>query len=481
MKKICLVLALVLFLPFVLIGCGNEEKLNTYFIVANFNDEEKSLKCNEKVIYVNNSENALEEVCFFVYANGFDEGVKAVPTSYINRAYPNGESFGNLTFESVFVAGQEVEINLTESKNILTFDLLNTLYPNEVIEIDLNFTVNLANINHRLGYGNKACNFGNFFPIACVYENGFVKNEFSPNGDPFYSDVSNFKVEINCDKDYVVATTGDKIESISGQNKKVECTADKVRDFCFVLSKDFEVISGKAGDVDVFYYFYDDENAKQHLDIAVKSVNKFVKDFGSYPYKQLSVVKTNFCFGGMEYPNLVMISDDLADNETENYVIVHEIAHQWWYGIVGNNEFQNAWVDEGLTEFSTALFFKEFTEYGFDFDVVMDNATESYKHFVKIYSSIYESLDESMNRNLNEFATEPEYVNCTYTKGMLLFESLRQTLGEKKLLNCLKEYYKDYAFKNSSSEKLIESFSKTARINLESYIESWTNGTVVIK
>ena len=55
------------------------------------------------------------------------------------------------------------------------------------------------------------------------------------------------------------------------------------------------------------------------------------------------------------------------------------------------------------------------------------------------------SLDESMNRNLNEFATEPEYVNCTYTKGMLLFESLRQTLGEKKLIKCLKEYYKDYA------------------------------------
>ena len=85
-----------------------------------------------------------------------------------------------------------------------------------------------------------------------------------------------------------------------------------------------------------------------------------------------------------------------------------------------------------------------------------------------------------MNRNLSQFATEPEYVNCTYTKGMLLFDCIRNTMSERKFFNCLKDYFKQYSFKNSSAEKLIESFSKSAHINLESFFKAWIEGTVKV-
>ena len=203
--------------------------------------------------------------------------------------------------------------------------------------------------------------------------------------------------------------------------------------------------------------------------------------FGKYPYQQLSVVKTNFCFGGMEYPNLVMISDDVEDKPSFDYVIVHEIAHQWWYGLVGNNEYNEAWVDEGLTEYSSALFFEKHSKYGFEYEQVTDNAFETYKNFVKIYSSILGDVDESMQRSLSEFETEPEYVNCTYTKGMLLFDSLRETLGNRKFEKCLKHYFKDYKYKNSSYEKMVECFSQSCGRNLESLFKAYVDGTVVIE
>ena len=512
MKKISLFLVLVLTVfcvPAFFVGCSKSEERNFYKISATFDDKNMSLKCSQHLEYVNSSNNTLSQVDFFLYANTFDEGQKSVPTSYTEKAYPHGESFGRITFDEVKVDGQAVEGNVSEGKNILSVPLLNGLFPQECVTIEMEYEVSLANIRHRLGFNDNTINFGNFFPIACVYEEsvGFVNNQFAVNGDPFYSDVSNFEVEITYPAKYTLACSGEMSvaeKSLNydekneddmnggGEEVRVEeneanpqsemkvatCKASNVRDFCFVLSDKFEVISKMAGDVQVNYYFYDDENAESHLDTSAKAVETFEKLFGKYPYQELSVVKAGFCFGGMEYPNLVLIADDLDSSETEDYVIVHEIAHQWWYGIVGNNEFESAWVDEGLTEFSTALFYEENESYGLKYDIIMQNATESYQTFVKAYSKIYGKVDESMNRNLLQFATEPEYVNCTYTKGMLLFDALRSTMSERKFFGCLKDYFKEFSLKNSSAEKLIECFCKSSKINLEGFFKSWIDGTV---
>ena len=74
---------------------------------------------------------------------------------------------------------------------------------------------------------------------------------------------------------------------------------------------------------------------------------------------------------------------------------------------------------------------------------IMDNARSSYKKFVEIYTKIIGDVDESLNRSLSQFATEPEYVNCVYTKGMLLFDSVRNSMSDKKFFQCLKNYFED--------------------------------------
>ncbi|MGN1200914.1 MAG: M1 family metallopeptidase [Candidatus Caccovivens sp.] len=481
MKKLSLLFCLIFCLPFVLFACGEDEDvLNSYYIDASFDEESMSLSCEEQVCYVNNSDNALNEICFYVYANAFDEGQKAVAISYENKAYPNGRSYGRLDLKSVKIGENDAENIFSENRSILTVKLKEVLFPSESVTVDINFTVYLANIHHRLGYGDNTINFGNFFPIACVYENGFVKNDFCSNGDPFYSDCSNFDVKISYPSRYTIATTGTNETSLNSETKTTTCKARKVRDFCFVLSDKFEVLSAQTGDVQVNYFGYDDKNAQEYLKISVQALETFEELFGEYPYQVLNVVKSNFCYGGMEYPNLVYVSDDLQDDNVYNYCIVHEIAHQWWYGLIGNNEFECAWVDEGLTDFSTAMFFEEHGEYNFNYDTIMANARDTYKNFVDIYTKITGTCDQSMNRTLLEFETEPEYVNCTYTKGMLMFASLRDTLGKRKFSKCLKEYYKDYKFKNSSPEKMIKSFSQTSGVNLESYFSSWIDGAVVI-
>ena len=475
MKKLYCLIAICLILPFILVGCGKaQENLTTYKIAGVYDENSHTLTCTQEVEYVNNSDNLLSCVKFFLYPNSFKE--VAVSSAYLERAYPNGESFGNINFTSIMAEGSECEYSVSDEGNILTVQI-DEIFPEESVSIFLEYVVTLANINHRLGYGENTINFGNFYPIACVYENGFVENDFASNGDPFYSDIANYEVSLTFNEKYTLATSGEVTsEKLENGKKEVKIKGEKLRDFCFVLSDNFEMISNEINGVKVNYYYYDDDNATQNLETACLALSTFSDLFGEYPYKELNIVKTNFCFGGMEYPNLVYISDAVTDLETYEYVIVHEIAHQWWYSVVGNNEFSEAWLDESLTEYSTLLFYEK-TGRG-DYASMTSGALNSYRLFVEVYEGVRGDVDESMNRNLSSFSTEPEYVNCVYTKGVLLFDSLRAMLGDNKFFKCLENYFDDYAFKNSSSAKLIESFSKTARMDLEGYFNSWLNGTV---
>lgn len=111
---------------------------------------------------------------------------------------------------------------------------------------------------------------------------------------------------------------------------------------------------------------------------------------------------------------------------------------------------------------------------------MISNALTNYKFFVQVYERVNGQVDTSMDRALDQFATEPEYVQLTYTKGVLLFDNLRETLGERKFMKALSDLYEEYAYKNINSAEFIACLSSSAGRNLENLIKSWINGTVVI-
>ncbi len=482
-----IVLGLIVAIPFSFQNSEAIENYSTYKLNLVFNEEEMSLSGKEEVTYVNNSQNAFSSLYFHLYPNAFREGanVKVVSSNNFDEAFPNGASYGNIEIENVYNEFGNLQFQITgDDLNILKVDLLEDLYPDETVEIKIDFTVVLPNANHRFGYGESTINLGNFYPIACVYEDGkgFFTKPYHSNGDPFYSDVANYIVNLTCSNDLIVASSGevcDKIEE--GQSSVYSMKGDKIRDFCIVLSNNFEKVSTEIDGIKINYYGYkNDSDLQENLDFSKDCLQTYNSLFGKYPYKELNIVKSNFVHGGMEWPNLVMISDNISNSEDFKYVIAHEIAHQWWYGVVGNNQYDHAWIDEGLTEYSTYLFYQNNPEYGLNYEEMIKNASENYKFFVKIYNQVNGEVDTSMDRALNEFKTEPEYVQLTYTKGVLLFDSLRQNMGDRKFFKALKNFYENYKFQNVSPEILIASFSASAGNNLENFIYSWINGEVVI-
>lgn len=461
---------------------------NNYFLNVDIDCENKIVNVKQEVEYTNSlPEVALKNLQFHIYPKAFTEGIINRPVSSLNekKAYPNGVSYGDVEIKKVCLENEEVECDyLNADKDILSINLSEELYYNDSVKVSMEYTLKLPNINHRYGYGENTINLGNFFLIACVYDEneGFFNNSYHYNGDPFYSDISNFDAVVSYDENYILSSSGVKIDEKIEDGKKIDTIKAKgVRDFALILSDKYKILSEKVGDTTVNYYYYHDKYPDKSLKASCDSLKTFNNLFAVYPYEELNVCESNFVYGGMEYPNIVFISDSIENYEDYIYTIVHEIAHQWWYQMVGNNEYKYGFLDEGLTEYSTYLFFDKNPEYNMDTREMVKNTTNSYLLFIDVYEEVYGKVDTSMLRSLDEYITEPEYIYMAYVKGVLMFDNLKEIVGEDNFIKSLKYYFKQNVGKNAKPSDLIYAFNKKCAGDFETYFNSWFNGNVVIE
>ncbi len=484
MKKTAFILSLLLAFAvvFPFSACsGNKLERTNYEIQVTLDGH--TLTGSQTVEYFNDSENVLDSLKFNLFANAFRSGAKYSPISaqYIGKAYPNGISYGNMTISGVFLGEKPLHYEVCgEDFNVLDVKLENQIFPDESVCIKIDFTVNLANVIARTGYNGKTINLANFYPILCAKQDGqFYECVYYANGDPFFSDCADYTVTLTCDENYVVASSG-SIESVSQLDSAVKRTykIQNARSFAFVLSENFETITDNSTGVEINYYYYDDKEPLKSLEYAVKSINTFNGLFGEYPYKTYSVVQTEFVQGGMEFPALVMISDDLT-GLAYGEVIVHETAHQWWQTAVGNNEIEYGFLDEGLAEYSVILFYEKFSEYGYTRESLIQSSETTYKVFCSVYDKLFGKVNTSMVRSLKDFSSEYEYVNIAYIKPCIMYDTLRKTIGDNRFFKALKRYYESYKFLNATPDDLIGAFEKVGA-DSNGYFESFFNGKAIL-
>nr|MDE7380254.1 M1 family metallopeptidase [Clostridia bacterium] len=397
--------------------------------------------------------------------------------TYSAKAYYAGKSYGGESVEKVEgCASWEVA---GEDQNILSVTLNEPVYPEQTVEVSITYTLDLAKVNHRTGVTANTVNLGNFYPVLCAYsQEGFIETPYYTNGDPFVSECADYEVSLTTPKDYIAATSGKEVSrSVAGEVVTSKYELSRARDFAAVISRDFKTMQRKSGNCDVTLYYCGDRQPTRELDAACESLEYFSSTFGEYAYPTLSVVFTPLCVSGMEYPALTMISEGM-DEADSIYTIVHENAHQWWYAMVGSDQVNCAWQDEGLAEYSSVCFFEQYPSYGFTRTAILGAAIKSYRAYYSVYNQIFGKADTSMTRPLNEFASDYEYVNVAYNKGLLMFESVRTAMGDKKFFNALKNYFNDNCFKIASQEDLIAKLS--AQHDVEGVLDSYIEGKVVI-
>lgn len=490
-KVFCSYLAVMIlgFSCLFLVSCSASEAekhskgLTSYSIKASLSNDMK-ISASETIDFVNKTGQDLGEVCFHLYPRAFREGASFKPYTTLTLAscFPNGISYGNIEILKVCVNGESKAINLTgEDEDILQVDFGFNLENKKSVKIDIGFNLTIPNATHRFGYYNDNINLGNWYPILCEFVDGkFDISPYYSTGDPFFSEIANYSVEIEYPSEYLIGSTGEISEKREKTTSTATILAKAVRDFAINFSKSSTKVATTVGSINVFYVGYNGEELQKYLNLSAKAVEYFGKTFGAYPYKTLTIVKTPFIYGGMEYPNIVFISDSIDDEEEYLKVIVHEIAHQWWYAVVGNNEVTEAWLDESLAEYSTALFFENNTEYGISYEELVKNAVASYTLYVDVIKTLRGEVNTKMNLSVNQYQNDYEYSYMVYVKGVIMFDELKNAVGESKLIAGLKKYYKDNKFKIARKQDFLNAFRSACHRDLDNFFEGFLTGDSII-
>lgn len=455
-----------------------EEVFNQYVIDIVFDPQERTLIGKQRIIYTNSENKELSNIYLHLYPNAF-KSKDTLPFLFDDymRAYPQGFIEGYIDINDVKINDQTIKYKIIgNGDTILEVTPNKTIKRRETISIELKYFIKIPPARERFGYGDDIFNFGNWYPVMAVYDNsGWNLDSYLPIGDPFYSDSSDYRVSILAPKDFIVATTGEVI----GKEEKEDSIqwtieAKKVRDFAWVASSRFEVEERKVGETTIKAYFLKDGMATKEIkskviSFAMDSIKIFNKVFGQYPYPQYSIVQTNFP-SGMEYPQIVFIGKEFYNREYISYlesILVHETAHQWWYNVVGNDQIDEAWLDESLSSYSEVIYIEE---------VYGEREGKDYHRYEneEKYSYYKEELeDEAVLKTLNEFEGWDDYSLLVYTKGAIFLDDLRLKYGDEVFFKILQTYYNRHKFKIASTKDFLQICEEITGDELDEYFEKW--------
>ena len=379
------------------------------------------------------------------------------------------------------------EVN--SSQQIMWVNLTTKLEPQKRAEFMIRFNATIpdgpidrANSHGSDGDQSRIYKFASFYPIPCVYDNedGWNIDPYLTIGDPFYFDMAYYNFYIEAPNGMVVAATG----AIDHKTIKGATTLYRfnpvypVREVTFSASRYFQIESKNVKGVNLSTYFLPKSSilwASNSLNYAEKALILFNNTFGLYPYPTLNIVEEYTAYGGMEYPNQVYITEDVDNWNIPlsqklrflEEVIVHEACHQWWYNLVGNDEVDVGFLDEGITCWSTNYYAEIF--YG-DWDYFQNIP---YIHEVRTYFA-ETGLSAKINQSVYEcLLTNTYFYFVAYHKAPLIFEKLRQTIGHTNFIAGLKHYVEMHQFKIVLLSDLQNSFEDIVGYSLDWFFYPW--------
>jgi hypothetical protein len=405
------------------------------------------------------------------------------------RLLPNGgKSYGDgsLTVSDVQVDGEKASSKISMQDTVLEVDLPASLAPGQQAQIDLAFAgeVPLDFGSGTAGYGiynldrdKEFLSLSGWYPILAVYdEQGWNLDPVSEIGDSVYSDTAQYTVQVCAPPDLVVASTGSQVaEQASGSKACIQLESGPTRDFYLAASPNFQLESRQVDGVTIHSYSLPghEQAARQALGVAEDSLHIYNEKFGSYPFAELDMVDAPMRNAlGVEYPGIILIGNTLFDEPEEPgfpVTIAHEVAHQWWYSVVGNDVFDAPWLDEGLTTYSSSLYF----EFGPSPEFARGLVDYWQQRFERLKS---EGKDDRIAQDLAHFESLGDpgvYSGVVYTKAALFFQALRQEIGDRAFFEALQQYYLARKYGIAAPADLLAAFEQAAGRKLDAFYEQW--------
>lgn len=445
--------------------------LNDYRFDLKFTPEEKTLSVSMTLSYRNTTGETLQTLVLRTWANAYqsEEYSPAAIEEVYDACYPAGFSEGRLLLEGVWWNGEIVSASYLDTAQTVLAVPISALAPDECGTLQLNCRVQIPHCAHRFGYSEGVWQFGNALPILSVYENGdWRQDPYCPIGDPFVSECANYVVSLTVPDGWQCAAGGRVIKY--GGTYRI--TAQAVRDFAFALSCDWKEAKAKANGVEIFAYAGEASAVRRAVKYAVKAVKAYEKLYGKYPYETLTVCEADFPLGGMEYPAFMLLDKTYFYKDWEDtleLVIAHETAHQWFYALVGSDQYYAAWQDEALSEWAMLQYAKAC--YG---QSAYENLLAS-----RVTAPLQERILSPVTPGspIDYFGTFSDYAAVVYGRGAALMTAIDEMTG--KANDFLRAYCEKYAFSLASREDFASCLNEWSGMDLSplilDYIDTYMN------
>ena len=403
------------------------------------------------------------------------------------RLYPNLVSYGaEMQVGRVTVGGISVVPALDTTHSVLTVPLPAPLAPGLDMTLEMDFSVRVEAGGHALydqfSYLEGVLALPQAYPVLSVFEpgSGWWQVTDHPQGDATFSETAFFTVRITAPANLILAASGSLVDLVVNADGTLthHYAAPLMRDFALFASTDFVTLSGEQDGVRInLYYNPELSNSQQAARVGLQMTQDALRiyntAYGQYPFIELDVVQTLTTAGGMEYPGVFVIGRSAWDPDDVyfEFLIAHETAHQWWYALVGNDQTLYPWLDEGLAQFSVAVYIREL-----EGEPSYQNALSSFR--VQYQGFAAEAFDQTIGSPVTAYPDQA-YFYIVYQKSPLFFATLAEEYGYDTMLQVLQDYFFAYRYRYVTPPDLLSSFESSLGVDLDTLFAEWVGMVAV--
>jgi hypothetical protein len=409
------------------------------------------------------------------------------------RLYPELADYkGNLTIHSAVVGGEKfrkpqvVNPSYQAEATALSIKLPDVLRSGEAMTVDLTWTLNYpvwsdsSTVYALFGKSQQMISLPLFYPALAVYKPAtnlstgeWWLDQGSIRGDAAFNLASLFVVTATVPAEQVPVTSGTLVTStlISDQRARHVWVTGPSREFLFHTSPLFQSASAEADGTRVTSYWLPGQEGMgwAALRYAVAALRIYSDEFGSYPYRDMRVAPAPLYFRGMEYPQVSLLGTEVYGRQANELemLLAHEVAHQWWYQIVHNDPVNEPWLDEALAEYSMKLYTEALRGDGRASQLQLNRWSNPVKEMRTTGPATL--IDQAVP----DFESSSLYETVVYAKGALFYDSIRQTLGDRRFRRFLRQYFADHRYSIVTTQDWLDEIHALNTPALEVLYEQW--------
>lgn len=400
-------------------------------------------------------------------------------TELVLRLLPNAQAIyggGSLTVEKVAQDGRSLQATLAQARTVLRVPLAQPLRPGQAITLNLAFRAQVP-AGSGQGYGifsrsQESLSLAGWYPVLAPYQGGWQTPLVPAVGDALWAETSLYDVTLIVPSGYEVVSTGTVIER---QDKAGQSTwrivSGPAREFALAISDRFEQRETQVDGVRLRLYTLPARAAATSPDEALKMMaaafKAYTACFGPYPYTEFDLVEAAVGIGGYEFSGMVYVDYNRrlrGPFEQYRYLSAHEIAHQWWYNLVGNPSVAEPWLDEALASYAAVLYLQHVGD--------AQGAARLLGSWKADYG-LRGPGDPPVDSSALLFSNWVAYRRTVYYHGALFLDELRQTFGDERFFTLLQRLQTAYRYRMITTKDFLREAEAVAGRDIAALWAKW--------